>query len=97
MEAAIRQRAAAAVLDLDRALAVLEPLPSLVSGRRLFAAYLSIGSAKELLCDEREQRAVLLLQHARRVLAPLESELETGRAVTRHLEHALWSLEAATH
>ena len=54
MEAASRPRTAAAVQDLDGALAMLEPSRSLLHGRRVFAAYLSIESAKELLCDERE-------------------------------------------
>jgi hypothetical protein len=101
MEAASRPRTAAAVHDLDGALAMLEPSRSLLHGRRLFAAYLSIESAKELLCDEREQRAVLLLQHARKMLVPLVAECagtdrdadqQTGLTVVRHLENALGSL-----
>jgi len=93
MEAASRPRTAAAVQDLDGALAMLEPSRSLLHGRRVFAAYLSIESAKELLCDEREQRAVLLLQHARKMLAPLVAESgETGRILVTHLENALGSL-----
>ena len=107
MEATFQPRTAAAVEDLNRALAVLGPyrLPS--PERRLATAYLSIESAKELLCDEREQRAVLLLRHARKVLVPVDSagrvascgtldgEVERGLAVARHLESALWSLGLA--
>lgn len=69
-------------------------------GRREFAAYLSIESAKELLCDERETRAVLLLQHARRVLDTLTAsaagrdgpQMQRGELAARHLEKALSSL-----
>ena len=107
MEATFQPRTAAAVEDLNQALAMLGPYRIPSHERRLSTAYLSIESARELLCDEREQRAVLLLHHARKVLVPAENggrlpacataqgELEKGMAVARHLESALWSLGQA--
>ena len=61
----------------------------------------TIESAKELLCEAREARAVQLLKHARRVLAPVfladPDESEGGRVVARHLDSALISLGHAVN
>lgn len=94
MEAAHHNCTAAAVRDLDLALATLGQYRS--PGRQLDTALLTIESAKELLCDERPYRAVQLLQHARKVLRPVMSTedmaAESGMMVTRYLDSALSSL-----
>ena len=94
METALQNCTAAAVRDLDRALATLGQYRS--PGRRLDTACLTIESAKELLCDERTYRAVQLLQHARKVLRPAmgteEIAADSGVMVTRYLDSALSSL-----
>jgi hypothetical protein len=98
------QRSHTVVHDLDCALAMLAQ-PSRPGSRRMFAAYLSIESAKELLCDEREPRAVLLLLHARRVLDTLSDPAEAvgapethrGAEVSRHLDNALSCLRTASN
>jgi hypothetical protein len=100
MDAAFRQ-AAGAVSDLDCVLATLGRYQSPVNDRRLDAAMFTIESARELLCDAREARAVQLLRHARRVLAPLlqanASESDRDLVVTRHLDSALTSLGCAVN
>jgi hypothetical protein len=94
MEAAHHNCTAAAVRDLDRALATLGQYRA--PGRRLDTACLTLESAKELLCDERPYRAIQLLQHARKVLRPVmsteEIAAESGVMVTRYLDSALSSL-----
>jgi hypothetical protein len=104
MEAASQPRTAIAVQDLQCALAMLGPYRSASTTQPLATAYLTIASAMELLCDERQQRAVLLLRHALKVLGPVvagsgsrveqgrEIEREQGMLVTRHLGSALGSL-----
>jgi hypothetical protein len=93
MDTAHQNCTAAAVRDLERALATLGQHRS--SGRRLDTACLTIESAKELLCDERTYRAVQLLQHARKVLRPVIGDdiaAESGIMVNRYLDSALSSL-----
>jgi hypothetical protein len=85
---------ACAVQDLDRVLSTLGRHHSAARDRRLDAALFTIESARELLCDAREVRAIQLLQHARRVLVPViqASAAEEGVLLTRHLDNALASL-----
>jgi len=79
--------------------------PSAPGSHREFAAYLSIESAKELLCDEREPRALLLLMHARRVVDTLTDsaagrdgmQMQRGAMVARHLDKALSCLRTASN
>jgi hypothetical protein len=103
MDAVSKFSAAAVMHDLNCVLATLDPYCTSSNGRRLASAYLSIQSAKDLLFDQREQRAVQLLRHARKVLGPyvnggLESgaegliEKERGLIVARHLDNAMRSL-----
>jgi hypothetical protein len=93
---AVSRTAACAVEDLDRVLATLGRCHSPGYDRRLDTALFTIESARELLCDAREVRAVQLLRHARRVLAPVfgaeAGADENGMAVTRHLDNAIASL-----
>jgi len=109
MEVASEPRTAIAVHDLQCALAMLGPYRSASTAQPLATAYLTIESAMELLCDERQQRAVLLLRHALKVLGPVvagggarveqsrEIEREKGMVVTRHLGSALGSLGTAVN
>jgi hypothetical protein len=99
MEAEHRPHRATAVHELDRALAELMA-PAELRSRRVFAACLSIESARDLLCDEREPRALLLLQHARKMVDALAGATtggpERGVAVAaRYLDNALMSLGTA--
>src|SRR5690242_4342835 len=97
MEAEYRSHRVAAVHDLDRALAELAA-PAGLRSRRVFAACLSIESARDLLCDEREPHALLLLKHARKMVDALaacatpDGPERRVAVAARYLDNALVSL-----